>query len=572
MVALIVIAISFIGCSAGQKGLLTITPQQYFYSAKEQLETIDERDYEIRDLDEIIRILENAEKDAKKGEIIDKSRLYMTLAYVIKARKQYQNALMKGSFVANRAAPFYIVDTKDVKETLRKAKKWLRLCKAQFKTSSLNADLQFVEGFFYTQKMLTQLGRDKLESVNKAVFCFRRCIGMAPDYKSDFKLFGRGLTARDVRLKIVSTLALGRQLMDAYALLSEYQFSPISPISGSTETEDFAWTHTKGLVLAMMGKYKEAVKILNSFKIIAPQDYPQVDTALWILEGVFDKLHQVTKEPKYEMEARIVAALLKKLKGPYSKDVYASSSNLFPTPLSGDLVFYNAIEQFYSNNFSEALKTLKPILNGGAISRTNRISAKILSFEASIYSREIVPDELLEQLLAMTMKNNLSVLQKERLGFLLARYVMDENDNEKKNRAEHSEVTFSNSITSKPWALRIKYKRGEIKKRKRPLSQSRKQTEDENKVKRAPGSLIAEIYANKTDDWLVSAKLHIFSLPDLSLIGKGRIVGREEEGKGWIFKNKEIDAMEKHKRYLLIFEYDNSDSVKNVQGVIFSHN
>ena len=61
----IFVSFTLAGCS-GANGLISITPEQYLASAKEQFETIDERDYEIRDLDEIIRILENAEKKITK--------------------------------------------------------------------------------------------------------------------------------------------------------------------------------------------------------------------------------------------------------------------------------------------------------------------------------------------------------------------------------------------------------------------------------------------------------------------------------------------------------------------------
>ena len=127
------ISIVLSGCSGASNGLISITPEQYLASAKEQFETMDERDYEIRDLDEIIRILENAEKNAKKSETMDLSRMYLTLLHTMKARKQYQNAVMKGEYVANRPEPFYTINTKDVKETLRTAKKWLRLTNSVFK-------------------------------------------------------------------------------------------------------------------------------------------------------------------------------------------------------------------------------------------------------------------------------------------------------------------------------------------------------------------------------------------------------------------------------------------------------
>ena len=156
------LAITLSGCQGGATGLISITPEQYLASAKEQFETMDERDYEIRDLDEIIRVLENAEKGAKKSETIDRSRMYLTLLYTMKARKQYQNALMKGEYIANRPEPFYTINTKDVKETLRTAKKWLRQTNSTFKTKAILADFNYVKGIYYTQKMLTQQSRERL--------------------------------------------------------------------------------------------------------------------------------------------------------------------------------------------------------------------------------------------------------------------------------------------------------------------------------------------------------------------------------------------------------------------------
>ncbi|MBI3039782.1 hypothetical protein HYY75_12185, partial [bacterium] len=139
------LALSLHGCAAGKQGLLSITPQQYFYSAKEKLESIDERNYGVTELDEIVRILESGEKDAKSGEIIDKSRLYLTLVHTLKARKQYFSNRLKGQYIANRAEPFYFLDVKPVLETLRTAKKWLRACEAAFKTKSLSADFELVK-------------------------------------------------------------------------------------------------------------------------------------------------------------------------------------------------------------------------------------------------------------------------------------------------------------------------------------------------------------------------------------------------------------------------------------------
>ena len=80
--------------------------------------------------------------------------------------------------------------------------------------------------------------------------------------------------------------------------------------------------------------------------------------------------------------------------------------------------------------------------------------------------------------------------------------------------------------------------------------------------------LNAEIYANRTEDWLVSANLSLIALPDMTLLGKGKIVGREEEEKGWIFKSPEISDMKRGNRYLAVFEFSNSDNDKSIQGVL----
>ena len=572
VVAIGLAAINMSGCSAGQKGLLTITPEQYFYSAKETLETIDERNYEERDLDEIIRILENAEKDGKKSDTIDKARMYLCLAYTLKARKQYQLCLMKGQYVTNRAAPFFVVDTKDVKETLRIAKKWLRSCDAHFKTTALQADMNFVRGLYYTQKMLTQQSNEKQESLNTAVLAFRRCLGMSPAYVADFKLFGRQQTPREVRLRMIEALALAGQTADAYAMLSEFSFAPISPVSGATDAQDFAWHHMQGFVLAMMGKYEEAARILEKFKIVAPQDYPQVDEALWILEGIYDKLAEDRREEKFKMEARIVAALLKKLKGPYEKEKYSTAAHLFPRQLPGDLHFFSGILKFYEGQFDEAYSIFTALSNRGIMSSGNRLACKLHEIEAMLYSERRVSDDLLEEFVQLTGNPSLTPLQKERAGFLLARYIMDEDNKIEQGRVNHSGQSFVKSICGKPWALDLNYRRGEIKRAKKPVkNRSLKEEEaEEDSSKREPGTLVAEIYANRPEDWVVSANLYLVVLPELSLPGKDRIVGREDsEGGGWVFKDTEIDKMLRKNRYLAIFAYDNSDSEKSLQGIIF---
>jgi hypothetical protein len=172
-------------------------------------------------------------------------------------------------------------------------------------------------------------------------------------------------------------------------------------------------------------------------------------------------------------------------------------------------------------------------------------------------------------LLQVATNRDLTDLQKERAGYILARYVMDSDNDFKRNKVDHAGQTFSKCITSKPWALSLSYLRGEIKRPSNTLDKRKNTDEEEEKQKREPSTLSVEMYANRPNDWIVSTNLHILALPELNLIGKGRIVGREEEKRGWMFKNGEIDEMQRRRDYLLIFEYDNSDSEKSIQGVVY---
>lgn len=591
------------GCSAGKSGLMQITPQQYFYSAKEKLETIDERAYDIRDLDEIIRVLLSAEKDAKSGEIIDKSRMYLVLAYTMKARKQYQSNILKGEYLANRPEPFFVLDVKPVQETLREAKKWLRSSEAGWRTRSLDADLQFVKGFYYTHKMLTQKGSEHRESLWTAATAFRRCIGIAPDYKSDFRIFGKELTPREVRLKLIECLALGGEVAEAYGLVSEYTFTPMPALTPLSARADFAWMHMKGLVLAMMGRYEEAADLLKRFKIVPPQDYPPVEEALWVLEGVYDRLAETTDNDQWRMEARIVASMLKQLKGPFSKEKYTTASNIFPRWLPGDVTFFDALVQFHRGDFDKTRDTLVPISRGGMMTRQNRLFSRVLALETELYAGRRVADDLLEELLGAAIDRQLSPMLKERLGYLLARYVMGEAESFKKGKFEGENQTFVKAIIGSPWALSLKYRRGDwLKPNEAPGGESgsskpspdvsakaaqavrKKQPAAESErlfnafpvreSKREPrrrdfATLEAEIYPNRSEDWITSANLNLIALPQMTLLGEGRIVGREEEGKGWFFKGEDIDEMRRGGRYLAIFEYADSDSEKSLQGILF---
>ena len=134
----------------------------------------------------------------------------------------------------------------------------------------------------------------------------------------------------------------------------------------------------------------------------------------------------------------------------------------------------------------------------------------------------------------------------------------------------HDSQTFIRSIYEKPWALDLTLKRGRVKKQKRGNAKKDTKNADENEEKES-GSLTLEAYCNKVDDWIVSASMYIVSLPDMSIIGDGKIVGREEDGK-WVFKDERIDAMKHNERYLLVVEYDNSDSEKSIQGIVYKCN
>ena len=570
------LAITLSGCQGGATGLISITPEQYLASAKEQFETMDERDYEIRDLDEIIRVLENAEKGAKKSETIDRSRMYLTLLYTIKARKQYQNALMKGEYVANRPEPFYTINTKDVKETLRTAKKWLRQTNSTFKTKAILADFNYVKGIYYTQKMLTQQSRERQESLDEAISSFRRCLGIAPSYKGEFKLFGMPQTDREVKLKLIECLAQGGLAADAYGILSEFSFAPIIPISGANESYDYQWIHMKALVLGCMGMYKEAADTLNRFKVVSPVDYPMVDESIWLLEGIYKKLYDLTKEEKYDMEAKIAASMLKKLGGPYSNETYSDASLLFPRQMPGDLEYNKSVIDFYNGKFSKSLEILNKINNRSVMTNTNRVSAKLLRIEAMLYSGQKLTDDCIEDLVSLSGNKYLNQLQKSKLGYLIARYIMDEDASFNTTSVNHEGQSFVRSYLGKPWAIDLKYKKGsvkrikETKKDKQNLKKYDKGKEKEDEIEREPGELIAEIYANKAEDWVVSSNLYLVALPEMNMLTTTRIVGREEEGK-WVFKDNQLDSIKSRNYYLVIFEYDNSDSDKSIQGYIYNN-
>ena len=568
------------GCSAGKQGLLQITPQQYFYSSKEKLETIDERAYEIRDLDEIIRVMENAEKDARSAEIMDKSRLYLVLLNSMKARKQFQANRLKGTYLANRPEPYYQLDTKPAQETLRVAKKWLRALEAQFKTKAILPDLHFVKALYYTQKMLTQREGEARASLWIAVDGFRRCLALAPAYKADFRLFGRLIGPREVRLRMAETLALGGELIDAYSLVADYRFSPSQP------RLDYPWAHMLGLVLAQMGRYEEAAKILSTFKIVPPQDYPPVDDALWLLEGVYDRLKETTKDLRFGTEAKIVASLLKALKGPYSTEKYTTASHLFPRWMPGDARFFDGLVAFVAGDFQKAADHFEAINKRGLLARSNRLAARVLRLENLFYAGKALPDEGMEELLSLSSDPDFSPLLRERIGSLLGRILMAQDKKFKPGKLDSEGMWFTRQILEKPIAFTIRYEKGKVlpedpkekkTRRREPIRDSssqlvglQRESQPRSPEKRDESSLIVEVFANRAEDWLTSVNLNLVELPTMKLLGKGRVVGREEEGQGWVFKSSDIDELRPNGKYLALLEYTNSDSEKTYQGSLFT--
>lgn len=602
-----------VGCSAGKSGLLQITPQQYFYYAKEKLETIDERNYEIRDLDEIIRILENAEKDARTNEIIDKSRVYLVLANTLKAKRQYQSNLMRGIYLANRAEPFYVLDTKSVLETLRNANKWLRMCITSIKTQSIKPDLLYVTALYNAQKMLTQRGSEREKYLWLAIKAFRQCFGKYPDYKSDFKLYGRVQTTKDVKLAMAETLAYAGLPDEAWFIIHDNELTPLEQVQASDPKSDYQWLQLKGLVLAMMGQYDEALKVLSQFKIVSQQDYPKVDEALWLLEGVYDKLYQLTNDISHNTEAKIVSTFIRKLKSPYAKEKYTTASHLFPTLQHGDQMYYRAIRYFTNGDYYKSAKILENLVYRNLLKYSNRISAKIVYFESLVYSNQIIEDDLIEELITLALEKKLNPLQRERLGYILGRYILHSKPEYSKDILNPESKSFTFRWLNTPWTISVKYKsapkpsftRREItekrnidakESRKGKILESEKEPErsdkrliiphqkqqtskgkvdvqdsivigDENSI-RENSSLIVESYINRSDDWITSMKLSLIEIPTYNLLGSGNLVGREERDGEWVFIGKEIDMIRIGKVYLGVFSYDTAEGEKFTQGYL----
>jgi tetratricopeptide (TPR) repeat protein len=564
------VSVTLSGCSAGggQTTIMSITPEQYLASAKEQLEIIEERDYEVRDLEEVIRVLENAEKDAKRSDTMDRSRMYLTLVNSMLARKKYKDLTVKADYVGNRAEPFYVINTKEIKETLRTANKWLRMCDAEFKTAALLPDLNFVRGFYYSQKMLTVHNRERKEYLDKAIIAYRRCLGMAPDYKSDFRIFTQYQTPREVRLRMAEALALGGQQADAHGIITEFTFSPIIPVPGANQHADYVWHHTKGLVQATMGLYQEAAKTLERFKIVTPIDYMQIDDALYILTGVYQRLKEVTKDPKFELESNFIADMIKKLEGPYASENNVTSAHLFPVPMPGDQRFYEGVAKFNEGDFAAAAEIFNQLRTKGAMSKANRSAALLYEAEALIYGQVAVPDDLIENLIELVSQKDLTTLQRERLAYMLARYVMAADLEPDLSKTSHEAQGFVRTIFTAPWAIEAKHKRGRVKRVAKTLKdrQSADDGVDED-AERELSSINLEVYCNVPEDWVVSASMYVIALPELALLDKDRIVGKES-GNNWEFKDEKLDQLKRKNNYLLVIEYDNSDSEKSIQGIL----
>lgn len=76
---------------------------------------------------------------------------------------------------------------------------------------------------------------------------------------------------------------------------------------------------------------------------------------MWILEGIYDRLSEEKREDRFKMEAKIVAALLKKLKGPFEKEKILYFPRAFvPETTAQDLNYYDGVTKFYEGRFDEA--------------------------------------------------------------------------------------------------------------------------------------------------------------------------------------------------------------------------
>ncbi|MBI3039495.1 hypothetical protein HYY75_10720 [bacterium] len=322
---------------------------------------------------------------------------------------------------------------------------------------------------------------------------------------------------REVRLKLIECLALGGEIADAFFLVSEYSFSPAFP------RDDYPWAHIKGLVLALMADYAGASELLGKFKVVSPQDFPTVDEALWVLEGVYDRLKEDTNDERYGMDAKIVASLLKELKGIFSKEKYTTAAHLFPKWLPGDQTFFNALVPYIEGKFDQAKRILSPFKKHGLLSRSNRLTARVLQIECDLFLGEKITDEVIEDLLEISLEKTASPLLSEHIGFLLARYINGEDKEFKAGKLESEGQAFAKAITNKPCTLSLKYERGKIKPPstpQQPRNRRKKQEEmkkEPEKIEKEPSKLIAEIYANRPDDWIVSATLNLVKLPEFSL-------------------------------------------------------
>ncbi|NLM16970.1 MAG: hypothetical protein GX221_04565 [Candidatus Riflebacteria bacterium] len=579
-----------IGCTGGD-ALVSITPEQYLNSSLEQIAVLEGTTTDVRDINEIIRVLENAEKKAKKTATIDASRMLLCLMNTLKAEKEYKNTLLKPKKTAFSTPP---PDLEPTRQCLREAKKWLRKCNSTFATKSLTGDLNYITGIYSSIKMLTQSGSDRESSLYDAIMSFRRCIAMAPTFEASFMLYGEKQNKRKVLLRLAETLAYGGEQGEAFEIISQYDFKPLSPIAGSTHKEDFEWHHKKALITALMGHLEEASEMLGIFKIIPESDYPYVADAIWLLEGVYTQLSKITKDPKkaseYSAEAKVANGILKKIPSIYSDKEYASASESFLRLTNSEPRLYEGVKLYADGDIKEAYKIFKSFEGKGHLSHKHRISSLIYMLESGIRCNEISQMAFEKTMLNEIIPKQLTPLQEDRAAWLLASHFSDKLARQKNiTAATFGTNSYIQTFINKPALLTAVFERGKIKRENKKIQQksrtsrfshfnmtekskasnssSKNDALSKPEQKQEPSRIKAEIVTNNPSNIFLSLKLHAISLKNIEVLNTKEIPGREEDGL-ITFVSEELNEISNKDKILLIVETSDSEDNTYVSGKI----